>query len=44
MATPIAVTSGRSRFSRWPKLPSQLRMASLKDFCPEATFSEAILA
>src|SRR6516225_11798200 len=42
IATPTALTFGLSRFSRWPELPSQPRITSLNDFCPEATFSAVI--
>src|SRR6516164_3121580 len=44
IATPTALTFGLSRFSRWPELPSQPRITSLNDFCPEATFSAVIFA
>lgn len=44
IATPAAVTFGRSKLVRWPELSFQKRNASPKDLCPAATFSEAIFA
>jgi hypothetical protein len=44
IATPMALTLGRNILVRWLELPFQVRSASLNDFCPEATFSEAIFA
>src|SRR3546814_1410379 len=42
--SPMALTLGRKRLVRWAELCFQVPSASLNDFCPAATFSEAILA